>query len=161
MERMTIVELFVSRIKAIYDQQEKPDDVQKENEKLNQIISDVINGKPGYYKRLVHYNMVKYGIPLPEKLKKDKSIQQIEVKPKVEQIEVKRPGKTKVVVIDHQKNQNNANKIKELMRKNKCIDIFRDSFIKHPNEVHDMERIQRLTRYKFNLQTRQRIIKKI
>ena len=34
------------------------------------------------------------------------------------------------------------------------MDIFRDAFIKSENDVYDMERIQRLTKYKFEILTK-------
>ena len=46
------------------------------------------------------------------------------------------------------------NKIIGICKKGKCMDIFRDAFIKSENDVYDMERIQRLTKYKFEILTK-------
>ena len=65
---MTIVELFVFTIKKICDIRRKPEDIAKETEKLNTVVSDIIQGRPGYFKKIVQYNMEAKGLPIPPEL---------------------------------------------------------------------------------------------
>ena len=70
-------------------------------------------------------------------------------------------GQFKKKKIDHRQNENKMNKIIAICKKGKCMDIFRDAFIKNENEVYDMERIQRLTKYKFEILTKQNMYNKL
>ena len=109
-------------------------------------MDEIVNQKTGCLKKVVEYNSMQLVGNLPPKLvelkEKEKTQQSLN---KIEKFKVQKfvggMGIKKSIQINTQKNEQTVAKIQEIMKKDRCIDIFRDAFVKNEKEANDMLRI--------------------
>lgn len=129
-------------------------------------MDEIVNQKTGCLKKVIEYNCKNIVGNLPPKLiEQKKKEEDLKSMNKVEKFKVQKfvggMGIKKSVQIDTQKNEQTMAKIQEIMKKERCIDIFRDAFVKNEKEANDMLRIQRATIYKFRIRSLQQQFDKI
>jgi hypothetical protein len=119
---------------------------------FNEIIDDVENGKKGVLTKIVLNNMQAMGIDGHKKYKqKVKFKHQYKLNSQDPYKAVGGANLLSSIKIrqDDPHYDEKVRSLKDLTKKDMCLDFFRDAFIKSPHEAQDIERLKRLTKFKF------------
>ena len=164
--RQTVCELFMNTIRQCFSMltwQKWLIPQSDEKEKRDQdLYNAVIRGEPDCLKKLIKHNSHNIkNDTLHENIKKleDEEKLEPEAKKNVEKIYVKKHGRFERLRIDHDKNRAKQLEICDILKKDNCLDIFRDAFLEAPSD--DQNRLAKFTAYKFKRKSRVYIYNKL
>lgn len=167
LNRQTVLEMFITQILKTFMLLTSIG-VQHINIKYEEYVYDaIIRGDKDCLKKIVHQNRLKYDQnailrKINERIKEMMTREEVRLGKNIKKFYVKKSGKLIKKKVDLDKQCAMENEIQDILKKDKCIDIFRDAYARlDPTFKYDANRIEKFTRYKFKKKSLHYLYKKL
>lgn len=167
LNRQSILEMFIHKILRTFMLLTNIGAIKTNIELEEFVYNAIIRGDKDCLKKIVHQNRLKYDQTailreLAQKVKDIMKKEQAKKRKHVQKFYIKKEGRLVKHQIDVEQNNAKENEIKEILKKDKCIDLFRDAYAEMDPTFHvDRNRIEKFTQYKFKKKSRDYLYKKL